>query len=228
MSNIIVLTGAGISAESGIKTFRDSNGLWEDHDVMEVATPEGFKKNPELVHRFYSQRRAQLKEVEPNAAHVALAEFEKEFDGQFMLVTQNVDDLHERAGSKNVIHMHGQLDQVRCCNKGTVQKWTEDCTVNDRCDCCDEPSRLRPNIVWFGEIPFHMDLIQDEIDRCTLFISIGTSGQVYPAAGFAGMARGVGAHTVQLNLEDTGGMFDETITGKASEIVPEFLNSIKD
>lgn len=226
--NIVVLTGAGISAESGISTFRDSNGLWENHDVRDVASPEGFKRDPELVHKFYNARRAQLKEVEPNAAHIALAKFESSFKGNFTLITQNVDDLHERAGSQNVLHMHGELRKVRCCNRRNSVKWFDDCSIDDRCTCCVEPSRLRPHIVWFGESPFYMMEISSALEACDLFVSIGTSGNVYPAASFAEEVTMNGKRTVCLNKErpSNGCMFNQIIIGNGTEIVPEFFNNL--
>ena len=182
INNIVVLTGAGISAESGIQTFRASDGLWHDHHIQDVATPEGFAENPQLVQSFYNDRRRQLKDeaIQPNPAHIALAKLEEAWAGNFLLVTQNVDNLHERAGSSNLIHMHGQLDQVRCGNSGAVYHWEEDIEQGDACDCCKKVGTLRPNIVWFGEMPFLMDTIDDALISCDLFISIGTSGKVYP------------------------------------------------
>ena len=201
---IVILTGAGISAESGIRTFRDSNGLWENHDVQEVASPAGFARNPELVLRFYNQRRQQLlsDSVKENAAHKALARLEKEFSGELLLVTQNVDDLHERAGSQNLIHIHGELLKKRCIYSELASEVRTDLSVEDVCDCCSQAGTLRPHIVWFGEMPFGMERIQASLQECDLFISIGTSGAVYPAAGFVSVANQCGADTVTLNLEE--------------------------
>ena len=227
---IVILTGAGISAESGIRTFRDSNGLWENHDVQEVASPAGFARNPELVLRFYNQRRQQLLSdgVKENAAHKALARLEQEFSGEFLLVTQNVDDLHERAGSQNVIHMHGELLKKQCIHSGLVSGVRTDLSVKDVCDCCSETGTLRPHIVWFGEFPFEMERIQATLQDCDLFISIGTSGAVYPAAGFVSVANQCGAETVTLNLEeaDNGSAFSRGEYGAATEIVPRFVEEL--
>ncbi len=229
-SNIVVLTGAGISAESGIETFRASDGLWAGHDVEEVATPEGFARNPALVHQFYNARRAQLNggSVHPNPAHLALAELEAAFAGEFLLVTQNVDNLHERSGSKNLIHMHGELNKVRCTRCHNVFEHTEDLQVDAQCPDCGFSGTLRPDIVWFGEIPMLMEEIYLELEQCDLFISIGTSGNVYPAAGFVQTAKNSGAHTVELNLERSlvNHYFDESINGPASEIVPAYVKRL--
>lgn len=228
--NIVILTGAGISAESGIQTFRASDGLWHEHSIEEVATPEGFAANPSLVHQFYNERRKHLHntDVNPNAAHDALAKLEREHDGNVLLVTQNVDNLHERAGSRNLIHMHGELNKIRCEKSQHYYQWTESLDLNTVCECCGKAGNLRPHIVWFGEMPFLMDEIYQTIDNCDLFISIGTSGQVYPAAGFAQVARSTGAKTVELNLDPTNASdtFDESINGPASKIVPEFVNQL--
>ncbi|MGI9274644.1 MAG: Sir2 family NAD+-dependent deacetylase [Endozoicomonas sp.] len=223
--SIVVLTGAGISAESGIRTFRASDGLWENHPVEDVATPEGYYRNPALVQSFYNQRRRQLADVSPNAAHIALAEFERNFAGDFLLVTQNVDDLHGRAGSRNLIHMHGELYKARCQDTGQVFDWKDDLTLETLCPCCDRPGNLRPDIVWFGEMPMAMDRIYDALSGCDLFISIGTSGNVYPAAGFFQEARAVGAQAVELNLEPSANsmLFDDRRYGAATEVVPEYL-----
>ena len=228
--NIVILTGAGISAESGIQTFRASDGLWHDHRIEDVATPEGFTANPALVHNFYNERRKQLHDpsVQPNPAHDALAKLEREHDGNVLLVTQNVDNLHERAGSRNLIHMHGELNKVRCENSDTAYQWLDNLDTKSVCECCGAPGNLRPHIVWFGEMPFSMDEIQYTLDECDLFISIGTSGQVYPAAGFAQHASLRGAKTVELNLDPTmaSETFNESIHGPASKIVPAFVNRI--
>jgi NAD-dependent deacetylase len=224
---IVVLTGAGISAESGIMTFRDGGGLWENHRIEDVATPQGFARNPSLVQSFYNGRRQQLKSVTPNPAHIALAEFEKNYAGEFMLVTQNVDDLHERAGSQSVIHMHGELKRVRCQLSGQVFHHEDDITPEHQCPCCGAQS-LRPHIVWFGEMPLYMDEITQALSRCDLFISIGTSGHVYPAAGFVELARQSGAETIEINLEPSqrADAFHQAIHGQASIEVPHFFRSL--
>lgn len=228
VASIVVLTGAGISAESGIKTFRDSNGLWENHSVNDVATPEGYARDPLLVQRFYNARRAQLLEVDSNKAHQALADFEAQFDGDFLLVTQNVDDLHERAGSKNLIHMHGELKKVRCQDTEQVFLWEQDVTLETCCPCCNVAGNLRPHIVWFGEMPLEMERIYQTLAECDLFISIGTSGNVYPAAGFFQEASMRGAKTVELNLEASAGgsQFDQRFYGPATTIVSKFFSSL--
>ena len=227
-NNIVVLTGAGVSAGSGIKTFRDNNGLWENHRIEDVATPEGYQRDPALVHQFYNLRRAQLLEakLKPNAAHLALAQFEmqhKAQGGRFLLITQNVDNLHQRAGSESVIAMHGQLQKVKCPVTGKNQSWLKDLTAADLCHCCRTPQPLRPDIVWFGEMPYQMDECVDALMQADLFISIGTSGQVYPAAGFVQIAAESGAHTVELNMEATRGDFAEGYYGPAAKIVPAYL-----
>lgn len=221
---VVILTGAGISAESGIKTFRDSGGLWEDHDVMAVASPEGFGRDPGLVHRFYDQRRRQAQEVEPNAAHHALARLERELDGEVLVVTQNVDDLHERAGSTAVLHMHGELLKARCLACGEVHDWREDLAHGPPCPACSE-TRLRPHIVWFGEVPFHMHDIYEAVGRSDVFVAIGTSGKVHPAAGLVVVAAEAGARTVELNLEASGNgrWFDEVREGPATLTVPDWV-----
>ncbi len=227
---VVVLTGAGISAESGLRTFRDSNGLWENHKVEDVATPEAYATNPELVYKFYNARRAQLQEpsVVPNAAHEALARLEKQIGKDFLLVTQNVDDLHERAGSQRMIHMHGKLLSARCINSGESHRWEASFDETTPCPCCKPSGVLRPDIVWFGEMPLKMDDIILALTKADLFISIGTSGQVYPAAGFVQVAKDSGARTVELNLEPSDGfdMFDESYHGPASKVVPNFVESL--
>ena len=225
--NIVILTGAGISAESGLKTFRDDGGLWEGHAVQDVATPEAFQRDPALVQRFYDERRRQLSTVEPNAAHLALARLEREFSGEVLLVTQNVDDLHERAGSKNVVHMHGQLLSARCLACGQAHEWQEDLAHGPACPRCGE-ARLRPDIVWFGEIPHHMGRIEEALRSCDLFAAVGTSGVVYPAAGFVAVASDAGARTAELNLKASGvsWLFDEAYEGPATQVVPEWVATL--
>jgi len=226
--SVVVLTGAGISAESGIKTFRAADGLWENHPVEEVATPEGFARNPHLVHEFYNQRRRQLlsSEIRPNAAHTALAKFEHQFDGSFLLITQNIDNLHERAGSKNLLHMHGELLKMRCENSQLVFDIRQDLEVNSECRCCRVLGNLRPHIVWFGEMPFHMNDINKALSACDVFVSIGTSGNVYPASGFYQTAKRFAAHTVELNLERTESEFDQHIFGPATKVVPAYFDDL--
>lgn len=228
--HIVVLTGAGISAESGIRTFRAEDGLWEDHAIDEVATPAAFERNPSLVHRFYNQRREQLlrPDIKPNAAHQALAWLEQNFSGQLLLVTQNIDNLHERAGSQNLIHMHGELLNLRCTTTGQVFSHHASVQFDSRCQCCQQSGTLRPDIVWFGELPLQMDSIYAALENCDLFISIGTSGHVYPAAGFVDIANRVGAETVEINLEPskTQSAFNRHIYGLASREVPLFLTSL--
>ncbi|MFC3395296.1 Sir2 family NAD+-dependent deacetylase [Brenneria rubrifaciens] len=226
---IVVLTGAGISAESGIRTFRAADGLWEEHRVEDVATPEGFVRDPQQVQAFYNARRRQLQqpEIMPNAAHLALANLEATLGDNFLLVTQNIDNLHERAGSQRVIHMHGELLKVRCCQSGQVFDWTGDLSADERCHCCQFPAPLRPHIVWFGEMPLDMDKIYQALAQADYFVAIGTSGHVYPAAGFVHEARAHGAYTVELNLEPSQveSQFDEKIYGPASIVVPEFVGA---
>ncbi len=228
--NLVILTGAGISAESGLKTFRDNDGLWENHRLEDVATPEAFARDPELVHRFYNARRQQLDDpaVRPNAAHDALGRLESEWNGEFLLVTQNVDNLHERGGSRAPLHMHGELAKIRCVRSGQSRDFRGELSTRSLCDCCSPPAALRPHIVWFGEMPFEMEWIVSALGRADLFISIGTSGNVYPAAGFVEIARNVGARTVELNLEPSSGstLFDEVIHGPAGTIVPDFVERL--
>ncbi|MFB5172863.1 Sir2 family NAD+-dependent deacetylase [Erwinia amylovora] len=230
LPRVVVLTGAGISAESGIKTFRAADGLWEDHKVEDVATPEGFALNPQRVQDFYNQRRRQLQQpqVQPNAAHLALAELEAALGDHFLLVTQNIDNLHERAGNHNIIHMHGEILKVRCTNSGQTVPWKEDVKPDDRCHCCQFPSVLRPHIVWFGEMPLQMDEIAQAIAEADYFVAIGTSGHVYPAAGFVHEARLQGAHTIELNLEPSqlGSEFEQKHYGLASQVVPQWVHNV--
>jgi NAD-dependent deacetylase len=227
---VVVLTGAGISAESGIKTFRDNNGLWENHPVETVATPEGFALNPTLVHRFYNQRRQQLlsAEVLPNNAHMALAKLEKALGERFTLITQNVDNLHERAGNQNVIHMHGELLKAKCSISNQRFIVHDDLTSQQTCSCCKKTGTLRPDIVWFGEVPYHMAKIENMLMQCDLFISIGTSGNVYPAAGFVQAAKAVGAYSIEINLapSQTQTAFDEHHYGPATQVLDDFVNKL--
>lgn len=224
--NIVILTGAGISAESGIQTFRDAGGLWEDHPVEQVATPEGFAADPALVHRFYNLRRSALSTVEPNDAHFALGRLQSKFSGQVTLVTQNVDDLHERGGSSDVIHMHGELLSVFCSACNHRWRQSEDLNVETVCPACQIRGGPRPDIVWFGEMPYQMDRIERALQSCDLFVSIGTSGAVYPAAGFVQLAHMHGAKTLELNLEPSQGsaLFSEKKYGPATKLVPEWVD----
>jgi NAD-dependent deacetylase len=227
--SIVVLTGAGISAESGIQTFRAADGLWENHRIEDVATPEGFAADPLRVHEFYNQRRRQLlqPEIKPNAAHQALAKLEKamaESGGEFLLITQNIDNLHERAGSQKLVHIHGELLKMRCQHSGLCFDIQDDLGLEQQCRCCKQPGNLRPHVVWFGEMPLGMVRIEQALRRCDLFVSIGTSGNVYPAAGFYQIACRAGAHTLELNLEPTPSEFHEHRYGPASELVPQFVD----
>ena len=239
--HIVVLTGAGISAESGLKTFRDNGGLWEGHRVEEVATPEAFSNNPQLVQQFYNLRRRQLlsDSVDVNIAHCALADFEQAFLGKatnqasnttrsFTLVTQNVDNLHQRASSSHVIAMHGELLKARCILCDTVVEWHSDIDNASGCAQCDSTGLMRPHIVWFGEVPLAMAEIEQQLNGCDLFVSIGTSSAVYPAAGFQQFAASNKAHTVELNLEPglTASQFNEVHYGPATEVVPRYFNSL--
>lgn len=229
-SNVVVLTGAGISAESGLKTFRDNDGLWENHRVEDVATPEAFRANPSLVYRFYNLRRQQLfsSSVKANAAHIALAKLESVLKDRLTIVTQNVDNLHEKAGNLNVMHMHGELSSIKCVSTNKSVYTEQDIDQNTRCDCCETPQAMRPDIVWFGEIPYYMDKIESLLFEANVFISIGTSGNVYPAAGFVNFASSIGAFCVELNLEPSSGSsaFDLALHGKASELVPQFVDHL--
>ncbi|MBU2983612.1 NAD-dependent deacylase [Lentibacter algarum] len=224
---ITILTGAGISAESGLGTFRDEGGLWAQHRIEDVATPEGFARDPELVHSFYNARRAQAREATPNAAHEALAKLEARYNGEVLIVTQNVDGLHEAAGAQNVLHMHGQLEGALCgaCEK----RWAAPLVMHpsDTCPHCNAAA-TRPDIVWFGEMPYGMDTIEDALARSTLFASIGTSGNVYPAAGFVAQARQNRIPTIELNLEASQGgtLFDERRLGPASKVVPAWIDEL--
>lgn len=222
---IAILTGAGISAESGISTFRGVDGLWEGHRIEEVASPEGFQANPQLVYEFYNLRRRQLKEVEPNAAHKALAKLERSSEYEVTIITQNVDDLHERGGSESVLHMHGELRKARCVNTGVVQPWLDDLTENDR---SSSGGALRPHIVWFGEVPFYMDEIYKTVGEADIFISIGTSGNVYPAAGLVQIAKEFGVKTLEFNLDESqnSSAFDESYRGKAGETIPAWVEQM--
>lgn len=228
IKKIFILTGAGISAESGIPTFRDAGGLWQRVDLNKVATPEGFQEDPDLVHEFYNKRRKELLKVKPNPAHYALAKLEREFPGEVVIVTQNVDDLHERAGCRNVIHMHGELLKVRCMFCGKVFRETGDVFTSTPCPSCKRKGGLRPHVVWFGEVPFFLDKILKELEECDLFVAIGTSGTVYPAAGFVELARNQGAKCVEINLKpaENAHLFHEHRYGPASKEVPKWVEEV--
>lgn len=227
---IVVLTGAGVSQESGLDTFRDADGIWSRYRVEDVATPEAFARNPRQVHDFYNLRRRNLLagHVKPNAAHAALAELERRWPDEFLLVTQNIDDLHERAGSRKLVHMHGEMRKVRCAACGAVTANDADLSVDSVCDACTSSGTLRPHVVWFGEMPLEMERIGGALAHCNLFISVGTSGNVYPAAGFVAEANAAGARTVELNLEPSLGHshFAEGRYGKATAIVPDFVATL--
>ncbi len=225
--NIVILTGAGISAESGLRTFRAGDGLWENHRVEDVATPEAFRHDPELVQRFYDERRKNIMAAEPNAAHTALARLDREWDGDLLIVTQNIDDLHERAGACRVLHMHGEGLSAWCTACDSRHCWTGTLLDEPPCPACGEAA-LRPDIVWFGEMPYEMDRIFAAIARADLFVSIGTSGAVYPAAGFVQQAKSGRARTLELNLQRSQGSawFDESRLGPASELVPAWVEEI--
>ena len=227
VKRIVILTGAGISAESGIDTFRSEGGLWEKHRIEDVATPEGFARDPDLVLGFYDARREALAKVEPNPAHRAIARLEREFFGDLLLVTQNVDDLHERGGSSQVLHMHGELKSALCSSCGIRSPWGAAMSDRPPCPVCQAPT-LRPDVVWFGEMPYQMERIYEVLSVCDLFVSIGTSGAVYPAAGFVQEARGHGAQTLELNLEPSEGShyFNEARYGKAGDLVPNWVEEV--
>ena len=229
--NTFVLTGAGVSAESGLGTFRDKGGIWAEFDPMKLATPEAFARDPDQVHAFYNARRANLLGSRPNDAHSALARLEaglRQRGSHLFLCTQNIDDLHEQAGSTHVHHMHGELLKARCVRCEAIMPWREDLGVEVACPSCGRSGGLRPHVVWFGEMPLDMDGIYDALQRADLFVSIGTSGSVYPAAGFVTEARGNGIRTCEINLEpsENARQFDETYYGPASETVPHWVDKV--
>lgn len=243
MKNIVILTGAGVSAESGVATFRGPDGLWEGHRVEDVATPEAFVADPHLVQTFYDERREAVQKVKPNAGHKALARLDEHWDGELLLVTQNVDDLHDRAGSKRLVHMHGELLSAWCLACDERSPWRDDLGNRKAAGRSDAAGRgeggfpdcphcgqkyLRPDIVWFGEMPYHMEQIEAALARCDLFVSIGTSGAVYPAAGFVQTARHYGAQTLEMNLDPSDGslFFHESRMGKAGELVPAWVDAL--
>ena len=225
---IVILTGSGISAESGISTFRDKGGIWSKYRVEDVATADGFARNPSLVLDFYNMRRRIHHDVQPNPAHLALARLEREFNGEVLVVTQNVDQLHELAGSRNLIHMHGEVFRAWCMACDARCEWRQELNVNTCCPSCGKTGAFRPDVVWFGETPYHLDRIGAALQAADLFISIGTSGTVYPAAGFAGFARRSGVRTVELNLEpsQSASLFDQAIHGPAGVEVPKYVNTL--
>lgn len=223
---IVVLTGAGISAESGIPTFRDAGGLWEGYRVEHVASPEGFRRDPETVQRFYDLRREAVAQTQPNAAHRALARLEGAIGDELLIVTQNIDDLHERAGSIAPIHMHGELFRARCAVCAHSLPWHDDLRGAHGCERCG--GVLRPDVVWFGEVPYGLERIEQALVACDLFVSIGTSGNVYPAAGFVAMAAAFDARTLELGLEPSEGSaaFDEVRLGPATQVVPAWVDEV--
>lgn len=226
--SIVILTGAGVSAESGVATFRGPDGLWEGHRVEDVATPEAFRRDPTLVQAFYDARRARLEAVAPNAAHLALARLDAKWPGELLIVTQNVDDLHERAGAKRVLHMHGELRSAWCLACDDRVSWDGPLSNGPACPSCGTTGRLRPDIVWFGEMPYGMDRIDAALMEADLFVSIGTSGAVYPAAGYVQTARHFGARTLEINLEPSQGsiFFHESRIGRAGELVPAWVEEM--
>lgn len=227
---VVVLTGAGISAESGIRTFRGADGLWEGHRIEDVASPDGFHRDPKTVYRFYNERRQQLllPAIQPNTAHHALVTLEQHLADDFLLVTQNIDDLHTRAGSQRVLPMHGELRKCRCDTCRAVADFDDDFDAATVCPRCHTAGGLRPHVVWFGEMPLYMEDIYDALMRCDVFAAIGTSGHVYPAAGFVEVAGRAGAQTVEINLERSAvhSAFDEAIYGAATATVPAWVTQL--
>lgn len=227
-ASLLVLTGAGISADSGVPTFRAADGLWEGHRVEDVATPEAFARDPALVHAFYDARRAYLDKVKPNAAHYALARLDAEWHGELLIVTQNVDDLHERAGAKRLLHMHGELNSAWCRACDSRAGWKGPMGRAAACPACGFTGEVRPDIVWFGEMPYGMERIEHALQQCDMFVSVGTSGAVYPAAGFVQTARYRGARCLEINLEPSAGsiFFEEARIGRAAELVPAWVDEL--
>ncbi|MBE2275798.1 MAG: NAD-dependent deacylase [Rhodobacteraceae bacterium] len=224
---IVILTGAGVSAESGLGTFRDKGGIWTRYDMNEVATPEGFARNPALMHEFYNIRRASARAAVPNAAHAALARLQRDWAGDVLVVTQNVDDLHERAGTSALLHMHGALEGALCHGCGHRWPAPAEMAPADRCPACGETA-TRPDVVWFGELPYHMEEIRFALRQCDLFVAIGTSGNVYPAASFAGQARGAGARCLEINAEPSlvAADFHDHLQGLATSTVPAWVDAL--
>ena len=226
--NIVILTGAGISAESGLATFRSADGLWNNHRVEDVATIEAYFRNPDYVHQFYNEMRPELFAAKPNAAHLAITKLQKEYPANTSVVTQNVDTLHEKAGNKNIYHIHGQINQIVCLNCGHVFETWGDVSSEDKCEQCGVAGMLKPNIVFFGENLLYMDTVDRLLSSCDLFVSVGTSGVVYPAAGFVQIAKFAGADTIEFNLETTSNnyMFDRHVTGPAGTTLPQFVDEL--
>lgn len=226
--NIVILTGAGISAESGLATFRSSNGLWNNHPVEDVATVEAFRRNPAYVHEFYNELKPEILKATPNPAHMALARLQKEYPGNVSIVTQNVDTLHEKAGSDSVYHIHGQINQAVCLNCGHILESWGDVDTETVCPQCQIGGMMKPNIVFFGEELLYMDKVEELLRHCDLFLSVGTSGVVYPAAGFVQIAKYAGAETYEFNLESTSNnfFFDRHIMGKAGDTLPAFVDNL--
>ena len=226
--NIVILTGAGISAESGLATFRSADGLWNNHRVEDVATIEAYFHNPDYVHQFYNEMRPELLAVKPNAAHLAITKLQKKYPANISVVTQNVDTLHEKAGNTNIYHIHGQINQIVCLNCGHVFETWNDVSSEDKCEQCGVAGMLKPNIVFFGENLLYMDTVDRLLSSCDLFVSIGTSGVVYPAAGFVQIAKFAGAETIEFNLETTSNnyMFDRHVTGPAGTTLPQFVDEL--
>ncbi|MTI09786.1 NAD-dependent deacylase [Curvivirga aplysinae] len=228
---IVILTGAGISKESGLSTFRDADGIWAQVNIEDVATPEAFERDPDQVHRFYNDRRDGILDpaIKPNAAHEALAKLEEKWPNDVLVVTQNIDNLHERAGSRNLIHMHGELLKARCSHCDAVLAWEAPIIVETLCPKCGQDNGMRPHVVWFGEEPFMLDVIGDALSRCGLFISIGTSGNVYPAAGFVATVKQFGhAESLEINMEPSEGhsLFDDALYGPATQTVPKLVEQL--
>jgi NAD-dependent deacetylase len=226
---VVILTGAGVSAESGLQTFRDKGGIWDRYDLSEVATPEAFARDPAFVLDFYNQRRRANADVKPNAAHQALVRLEREHAGEVWVVTQNIDPLHEMAGTRNLIHMHGEITRALCAECGNRSEWgMADILPETSCVACGTVGRMRPDVVWFGEMPYHMERIFELLAQADLFVSIGTSGTVYPAAGFVEIAREAGAFTLELNLEASEGAsrFHHAVKGRATETVPRLVDQL--
>lgn len=226
--NIVILTGAGISAESGLATFRSADGLWNNHRVEDVATIEAYYRNPDYVHQFYNEMRPELLAAKPNAAHLAITKLQKEYPANISVVTQNVDTLHEKAGNSNVYHIHGQINQIVCLNCGHVFETWNDVSSEGKCEQCGAVGMLKPNIVFFGENLLYMDTVDRLLSSCDLFVSVGTSGVVYPAAGFVQIAKFAGAETIEFNLETTSNnyMFDRHVTGPAGTTLPQFVDEL--
>ena len=230
---IFVLSGAGVSKESGIKTFRESDGLWENYKIEDVCTPQAFLTNPELVNNFYNDRKKQMNDpkIKPNNAHIFISKLEEKFFNNFMLVTQNIDNLHEKAGSKKVYHMHGSLEKKICMLCNYTSRFDKDISTEQICENCNEKGKVRVDVVWFGEMPKYLDKIYDFLEKVDIFISVGTSSLVYPAAGFIDYVklRNKNAKLIEFNIEKTSKsiLFDQVYIGKASTTIPKFVNSLK-